>query len=108
MRVSGTKLIDKYVKRNKPLDKKFSEWVKILKSENFNSSVDLKSRFNDIDTITKNIYIFNIKSSRSLCMVYFEDNEIEICWVGNHTDYERKFNTKKKILKFIDENGFTD
>ena len=106
MKVTGLSVLDKYIKRNKQLAESFSKWVEILKQSNWSSSVDIKKTFADADTINKNVYIFNIKSNRSLCMVFFEDDEIEIIWVGNHDGYNRKFNSKKKILKFLKNKGY--
>ena len=106
MNILNSYLIDEYAKQDKPLEKKFSKWVEIIKTSNWKSSIDIKNTFKDVDTISKNIYIFNIKSSRSLCMVFFDDNELEIIWVGNHSNYEKKFNSKQKILKFVENEGY--
>ena len=106
MLLLNKKLIDNYVKRDKLLAIKFSEWAEIIQNSDWQTSNDIKATFKDADTISKNVYIFNIKSSRSLCMVYFDENEVEIAWVGNHNDYDRKFNSKKKILKFLKDRGY--
>ena len=106
MKITNIKQIHKYVKRDYILAKEFNKWIRIIKLAEWKKANDIKKTFKDVDTISKNIFIFNIKSSRSLCIVYFADKEIDIIWVGNHDDYDKKFNSKKKILKFIQNKGY--
>jgi hypothetical protein len=46
-------------------------------------------------------------TDRTLAMVYFNEGELEIMWVGNHQDYERKLkNNKNTIRKFLKDQGY--
>jgi len=107
MDVLNKKVIFKYTKKDKNLLEEFNEFIKKIEKANWKKSIEVKSTFNDSDTITKNVYIFNIKKSRLLCVIYFDYEEIEIVWAGSHDDYVGIFkNNKKTILKFLTLKGY--
>lgn len=40
-------------------------------------------------------------------MVYFKEGELEIVWVADHQEYERKLkNNKNTIRKFLRDKGY--
>jgi len=106
MNINGEKKIHKTIRIDRNLAELVFIWLRILKNVIWNSSSDIKETFKDADTITKNIYVFNLKSFRFLCIVDFIDEDVDILWFGNHDDYTRKFNSKTKILKFVQDNGY--
>lgn len=107
MYVIGKKVVFKYTKKDRNLLNEFNKFITAIETAVWKNGQDVKDSFKDADHIGENIYIFNIKSSRSLLLIYFDDNEIEIVWAGSHNDYERLFkNNKSTILKYLKKKGY--
>ncbi|MBC5994025.1 type II toxin-antitoxin system HigB family toxin [Pontibacter cellulosilyticus] len=108
MDVLGRNKITKYVKNKHELAREFNAFVSKIKSSEWKSASDVKETFPDSDHIVGDVYIFNISSSRSMAMVYFKEQEVEIVWAGNHDDYETTFrNNTSTIKKFLKKKGFS-
>jgi mRNA-degrading endonuclease HigB of HigAB toxin-antitoxin module len=107
MYVIGKKVVFKYTKKDKNLLNEFNKCITAIEKSVWKNGQDVKNTFNDVDHIGENIYIFNIKSSRSLLLIYFDENEIEIVWAGSHNNYEKLFkNNKSAILKYLKAKGY--
>ncbi|GAB3832790.1 type II toxin-antitoxin system HigB family toxin [Pontibacter rugosus] len=108
MDVLGRNKITKYVKNKYELAREFDIFISRIKASEWKDGADVKITFPDVDHILGNVYIFNVSSSRSLAMIYFGDQEVEIIWAGNHDDYEATFqNNKSTIKKFLKNKGFS-
>jgi mRNA-degrading endonuclease HigB of HigAB toxin-antitoxin module len=105
--VFGRNKITRYTRNRYEIAKHFDSFVGRIKNATWKTGADVRGTFPDADHIAGGAYIFNVLSSRSLAMVYFQDEEVEIVWVGNHDDYEATFrNNKRTIIKFLREKGF--
>lgn len=106
MDLFGKDKLFKYAKKDKNLQKEINAFVEKFEKARWQKSSDIQEDFPDVDLISKEAYIFNIKSSRTLIVIFFSDNEAEIAWAGNHNDYDRLFNNKKTILRYLKDRGF--
>lgn len=80
MDLIGKEKLFKYAKRDKKLQKELNAFVSKVEKARWQKSSDIQEDFPDVDLISKEAYIFNIKSSRTLVVVFFSDNEAEIAW----------------------------
>jgi mRNA-degrading endonuclease HigB of HigAB toxin-antitoxin module len=108
MQLTGVKALDKFTRNNATLKKAVDEFIQKVLAADWENDADVKVTFPDADRIFTEVYIFNLtRSDRTLAMVYFSEGELEIVWVGNHQDYERKLkNNKNTIRKFLRDQGY--
>jgi len=84
--VKLSKAIDKLIQ-----DIENSEWTS--KSEVLKFRTDADRVHND------NFYFFDINIHRTMILITFNEQEAEIIWVGNHSEYDKTFKGNKQTIE---------
>ncbi len=84
------------VKLSKAIDKLITD---IDESEWKNKLEVIKSR-PDADRVhSDNFFFFDINIHRTMILIVFDEQEAEILWVGNHTEYDNTFKGNKRTIE---------
>ena len=91
MRVVTPKRLVAFSKKHPKAKIPLLHWYEIIKTENFKSLADLKSKFGSVDYVGNNRYVFNIKGNdfRLIAIVIFISNKVYIRFIGTHSEYDK-------------------
>jgi len=96
MRVVTPKKLLEFSKKHPKAKTPLLHWYELIKNENFNSLSELKEKFNHVDYVGNNRYVFNIKGNdfRLVCIIIFISNKAYIRFIGTHSEYDKIDATK--------------
>jgi len=96
MRVVTPKKLVEYSKKHPSVKIPLLHWFEIIKNENFKSLSELKEKFNHVDYVGNNRYVFNIKGNDFglVCIIICISNKAYIRFIGTHSEYDKIDATK--------------
>jgi len=87
-------------KSNKKLVLEINEFIKTIKATKWENVQEMQEERGDADHICENrFYFFDLNVHRTFCLVDFEDDELEVLWVGSHDEYKNTFKNNKNTIK---------
>ncbi len=91
MRIIAHRTIVKYWTVHADSRIALENWYQITKSANWNNLQDIKIKFNSVDYVGNQRYVFNIKGNnyRLVVKILFVQKIIYIRFIGTHEEYEK-------------------
>ena len=84
------------VKLSKAIDKLISD----IENSEWKNKIEVIESRPDADRVHSNdFFFFDINVHRTMVLVVFIEQEAEILWVGNHTQYDTTFKGNKKTIE---------
>ncbi|MET7254946.1 type II toxin-antitoxin system HigB family toxin [Dyadobacter jiangsuensis] len=67
------------------------DWFKTTEKESFSTFHDLKQKFNSVDSVGNDLYIFNIRGNkyRLVTRIHFDIRTVYIRFIGTHQQYDK-------------------
>nr|WP_295929130.1 type II toxin-antitoxin system HigB family toxin [uncultured Dyadobacter sp.] len=67
------------------------DWFKTTEEASFSAFHDLKRKFNSVDSVGNNLYIFNIRGNkyRLITRIHFDIRTVYIRFIGTHQQYDK-------------------
>lgn len=106
MEIANSRILLKYLKKNKGNSKLTAEIKKLIstiESANWLKPEDIIKERPDADKVhSHGFYFFNIAADRTMILIEFEKYGATIIWCGNHKEYISTFkNNKSTIAKWL-------
>ena len=91
MRIFTEQTLKEYIANNPKSKVALQEWVTIVKKSNWNCFSDVKSKFNSVDNVGNQHYVFNIKGNtyRLVVVIKFTIKFVYIRFIGTHSEYDK-------------------
>jgi len=103
MKLLNQKLLLKHLSKNKGnklLKQAIYKLVNDFESNRILNEEDLKRIRPDADRVHSDGYYFlNIKDSRTMVLIIFDEEESMVIWCGNHDKYQSIFRNNKNTIK---------
>ena len=84
------------IKLSKAIEKLIFE---IENSEWKNKTEVVESRLDADRVHGDNFFFFDINIHRTMILIVFDEQEAEVIWVGNHSEYDKIFKGNKKTIE---------
>ena len=82
------------------LSKAIDKLIKDIENSDWKDRLELIKSRPDVDRVhSENFFFFDINVHRSLTLIVFNEQYIEILWVGNHDEYDAIFKGNKKTIE---------
>lgn len=84
------------VKLSKAIDKLISD----IGDSEWKNKMELIESRPDADRVhSDNFFFFDINIHRTMILIAFNEQEAEILWVGNHSEYDNTFKSNKRTIE---------
>ena len=92
---------------NVKLLKEIDRLIKDLEIAEWRNKLDVIETRLDADRVNnENFFFFDINIHRTMILVEFSEQEAEIIWVGNHSEYDKIFKGNKSTIEtWLRNNG---
>ena len=85
---------------NMKLSKSIDKLIADLESSEWKNKLEVIESRSDADRVhSDNFFFFDINIHRKMILIEFNEQEIEILWVGNHAEYDKTFKGNKKTIE---------
>lgn len=91
MRIITEEPLKKYIALHTDTKTALQDWVKTVKSANWENFADVKKTFNSVDNVGNQHYVFNIRGNnhRLVVVIKFTIKWIYIRFIGTHAEYDK-------------------
>ena len=91
MRIISKSTLIKYYTKNELAKTPLEIWYNEAKKAKWTNFADIKSTFNNVDSVGNQHYVFNIKGNdfRLVVVIRFSISTILIRFVGTHKEYDK-------------------
>ena len=85
---------------NVKLSKAIDKLIQDIENSEWTNKFDVLQLRPDADRVhSDNFFFFDINIHRTMILVEFTEQEAEIIWVGNHSEYDHIFKGNKKTIE---------
>ncbi len=91
MRIFTEKPLKDYAERHPEAKSAIQDWIKKVKESQWRSLADIRMKFNSVDYVGNQRYVFNIKGNdyRLVVVIQFRPQFVYIRFIGTHAEYDR-------------------
>lgn len=91
MRIVTFAAIKDYEKQHPESSVALRDWYTKTIEANWNNLTDIKNTFNNVDYVSNNRYVFNIKGNdfRLVAIIIFASKKVYIRFIGTHKAYDK-------------------
>ena len=113
MELFGKSILKRYQKKNrgnKPLETGIKELNRVWQEAKWENYAEAKKQRKDCDRVHMEGFFFfdPTKSHRILVGMFFDVQEINVLWIGDHDEYDSIFNNKGAIAKWLKKKGHVE
>lgn len=100
MNITGSEKLEKFCRRHSDAQSALERWVNEVERASWKSHNDLKNDYLSADYVGNNRYVFNIRGDkyRLIVMVVFFAGNVDIRFVGTHSEYDAIDEKKIKTI----------
>ena len=100
MNITGSEKLEKFCRRHSDAQSALERWVNEVERASWKSHNDLKNDYLSADYVGNNRYVFNIRGNkdRLIVMVVFFAGNVDIRFVGTHSEYDAIDEKKIKTI----------
>jgi mRNA interferase HigB len=100
MNITGSEKLEKFCRRHSDAQSALEKWVNEVERASWKSHNDLKNDYLSADYVGNNRYVFNIRGNkyRLIVMVVFFAGNVDIRFVGTHSEYDAIDEKKIKTI----------
>ncbi|MCD4792659.1 MAG: type II toxin-antitoxin system HigB family toxin [Bacteroidales bacterium] len=85
---------------NVKLSKAIDKLIYDIENSDWKNKLDVIETRTDADKVhSDNFFFFDINVHRTMILIVFNEQEAEILWVGNHSEYDSTFKGNKKTIE---------
>jgi len=85
---------------NVKLSKAIAKLIADIENAQWKNKLDVIETRPDADKVhSNNVFFFNIHIHRTMVLIIFDEQEAEVLWVGNHSEYDKIFKGNKKTIE---------
>ena len=90
MNITGSEKFEKFCKKHNDAQTALEKWVEEVTKASWKNHNELKNDYLSADYVGNNRYVFNVKGNkyRLIVLVVFFAGNIDIRFVGTHSDYD--------------------
>ncbi len=82
------------------LSKAIDKLIYDIENSDWKNKLDVIETRTDADKVhSDNFFFFDINVHRTMILIVFNEQEAEILWVGNHSEYDSTFKGNKKTIE---------
>lgn len=91
MRIFSEKPLKDYADRHPEAKSAIQDWIRNVKECRWQSLADIKTKFNSVDYVGNQRYVFNIKGNdyRLVVVIQFRPQFVYVRFIGTHAEYDR-------------------
>jgi mRNA interferase HigB len=91
MRIITEEPLNKYIALHPDTETALQNWVKVVKTSNWENFADVKKSFNSVDNVGNQHYVFNIRGNnhRLVVVIKFTIKWVYIRFIGTHSEYDK-------------------
>ena len=100
MNITGSEKLEKFCRRHSDAQSALERWVNEVERASWKCHNDLKNDYLSADYVGNNRYVFNIRGNkyRLIVMVVFFAGNVDIRFVGTHSEYDAIDEKKIKTI----------
>lgn len=100
MNITGSEKLEKFCKKHGDAQSAIEKWVDEVTKASWRNHNELKGNYLSADYVGNNRYVFNIRGNkyRLIVLVVFFAGNVDIRFVGIHSDYDSIGPAKIKVI----------